>query len=109
MEKPMTIRGMLKAQKKRREHLFEKFIIRLGWFRSVAEKDGSKWLLCFIREVEEHRTFEILFRSLLNKRSGEVEAPTAESARRYTPLDRPSKCITDRLSEGLRDHIFKPN
>lgn len=106
--KPKTLKQLLASHRRERDHLWEKLNIRLQHFKTVAEKDGSPFLIRFIEEVEEYRTFETLYRALLYRRSEKPEDTQAEKPR-YTPYDRSSTDIQERLKSGLAQRIFQPN
>lgn len=106
MDKPKTLKQLLKEHRKNRDYLWQKLLIRIGWFERVAEADGNPFIRSLIREIHDYVTLESLFKSLNTKRYSE-EQPSSE--RRYSPYERTAEPIAQRLADGLDRTIFKLN
>lgn len=109
MEKPKTIKQLLREHLKEREEIWGRLIIRLGWLKHLAEREKNSFLLHFLEDIEAHRSLELLYKSLIWKRSDNQEDKTSEIEQQYTPYERTSTDIQERLKSGLAQRLFQSN
>lgn len=108
-EPPKKIRQLLREHIRERNALWQHLLFRLEGLKRLAEKENHRLFLNFFETIEAHHTLELLYKALIWKRD-HPEDKDSEVERPYTPCERPSSSMQERLlSGGLEKHLFNLN
>lgn len=107
-EPPKKIKQLLREHLRERNALWQHLLFRLEGLKRLAENENHRLFLNFFETIEAHHTMELLYKALIWKRENH-EDESAVEVQQFTPYERSSSRIEDRLKSGLAERLFQPN
>ncbi len=108
-EKPKNVRALLREHKQEQEFIWRTLVGRTELLKELAKNDDHTFLFRLAERIDRYNAMEDLYRNLIRKRAETKTSSVQGNEMQFSPFERQSVSITERLSSGLDKTWFKLN